>query len=151
MRSDSSRRFSAVPLAIATATATVYTAPSRSDSPLSSAQANDPGVSPSPRHGGDSGTAQSFARICMFRPAHSNRKIVIDVAVASSVKVRNKVRQAKPLVKAMAAADRKWRQNHLRMPAGCYFKAVTFQAMGGMSIQAQQMLKRLHRIVCLSI
>jgi len=79
----------------------------------------------------------------MFRPAHSNRKIVIDVAVASSVKVRNKVRQAKPLVKAMAAADRKWRQNHLRMPAGCDFKAVTFQATGGMSIQPQQMLKRL--------
>ena len=76
---------------------------------------------------------------------------VIDVAVASSVKVRNKVRQAKPLIKAMAAADRKWRQNHLRMPAGCDFKAVTFQVMGGMSIQAQQMLKRLHRIVCLSI
>ena len=79
----------------------------------------------------------------MFRPANSNRKIVIDVAVASSVKVRNKVRQAKPVVKAMAAADRKWRQNHLRMPAGCDFKAVTFQATGGMSIQAQQMLKRL--------
>jgi len=31
----------------------------------------------------------------MFRPANSNRKIVIDVAVASSVKVRNKERQAK--------------------------------------------------------
>ena len=54
-----------------------------------------------------------------------------------------KLRQDKPLVKAMAAADRKWRQNHLRMPAGCDFKAVTFQATGGMSIQAQQMLKRL--------
>jgi len=78
----------------------------------------------------------------MFRPANSNRKTVIDVAVASSVKVRNEVRQAKPLVKAMAAADRKWRQNHLRMPAGCDFKAVTIQTTGGMSIQAQQMLKR---------
>ena len=42
------------------------------------------------------------------------------------------VRQAKPLVKAMAATDRKWRQNHLRMPAGCDFKAITFQATGGM-------------------
>ena len=63
--------------------------------------------------------------------------------LASSVKVRNEVRQAKPLVKAMAAADRKWRQNHLRMPACCDFKAVTFQATGGMSIQTQQMLKRL--------
>ena len=79
----------------------------------------------------------------MFRPANSNRKIVIDVAVASSVQGRNLERQAKPLVKAKAAADRKWRENHFRMPRHCDFKAVTFQATGGMSAQAQQMLKRL--------
>ena len=43
----------------------------------------------------------------MFRPANSNRKVVIDVAVASSVQAGKIVRQAKPLVKAKAAADRK--------------------------------------------
>ena len=48
----------------------------------------------------------------MFRPANSNRKIVIDVAVVSSVQVARNERQAKPLVKAKAAADRKWRQKH---------------------------------------
>ena len=42
-----------------------------------------------------------------LKKKNSNRKIVIEFAVASSIKVRNEVRQAKPLVKAMAAADRK--------------------------------------------
>ena len=59
---------------------------------------------------------------------NSNRKIVIDVAVASSVQARNPKRQARPLVKAKAAADRKWRENHFRMPRHGEFKAVTFQA-----------------------
>ena len=48
----------------------------------------------------------------MIRPANSNRKIVIDVSAASSVQVGKIERQAKPLVKAKAAADRKWRQKH---------------------------------------
>ena len=76
----------------------------------------------------------------MFRLTNSNRKIIIDVAVAISL-VSNKERQTKPLAKANAATKRKVAENKALMPAGCDFKAVTFQASGGTSKDAQNILK----------
>ena len=77
----------------------------------------------------------------MFRPTNSSRKIIIDVAVAISL-VSNKERQTKPLAKANAA-KRKVAENKAHMPAGYDFKAVTFQASGGVSKDAQNILKQL--------
>ena len=78
----------------------------------------------------------------MFRPTHSGRKIIIDIAVASSL-VSNRERQMTPLAKLNAAAKRKVAENKAPMATGCDFKAVILQASESTSKDGQNILKQL--------